>query len=494
VQEDENGMEDKMRRNLRMARLRKGWSMERAAQEFGVGSNAIYRWEHGISMPYPHFRQMLCDVYELPAHELDLAEPDPVAGPITPLPLAPVLVAGAEPQPRLEALARQNLESRLQCVIYDWLTHKKMSWPLAKLQQRLSREIESYDKMSKQDHPNHAGIDEGRRAALRTLALIPLQAMGLGVVADNMKLAWSPQEFLTHCAAGITACYYLAKGQYEDMLTASDTITAYLPTLQTLVKESSTHRKEAANLVAQCWQLKALLAVRREGAQHAISYGQQVLTFAEQSGDPVLQLSAAERMIWYSLLEKQPGRVRDAILRVQSQLEHPAKPIPSVVQSMAYAGIARGQAFNHQKRDAFAATLRMHETFARAKDSENLVYLDYAGPFKYDGMVPYYLGQYNEAFEAFAKIIDPQTLTVKLPVSSERSRIDIINLLALTALKRSNKDKELIVSLWMAGMQGAKNLRSETSYEDAVAAYGIMEALWSDDARIRDLRDLMAHW
>ncbi len=487
-------MECKQRTHLRQARLRKGWTIERAAEEFGVGPNTIYRWEQGLSMPYPHFRQALCQTYGLPAHELDLAEPEAVL-PVRPVSSRTALLAAVPlPLPALEKASHEQLDGRLHCLVYDWLYRRKSSWPLSHLQEQLSHEIESYDTMNPQDHPNHPGIDEGRRRTLRTLALIPLQALGLGAISHSLKLSWGPQEFLTHCSAGVTACHYLAKGQHEDIAVSVEAVTAYLPTLQRLVTESSHYRKEAANLAAQCLLLKATLAVHREGIQQAAADIQQALIYAETSEDLPLQLAILHRQVWIAICGKQPGQALNAALRIQSLLEHPTMSLAPLILTSAYAGIAKGQATNLRRQETLAALSQMYDTSAEITDEENPAYLGYDGPAYYTGQVHYYMGQYNEAFAAFAKVVDPQTQALKLPVASERSRIETINRLTLAALKRPQKDKELIVPLWMAGMQGAKDLRSEQRYEEALTAYGIMEALWSDDPQIRDLRDLMGHW
>ncbi|HLI90120.1 MAG TPA: hypothetical protein VKV37_15650, partial [Ktedonobacteraceae bacterium] len=289
-------------------------------------------------------------------------------------------------------------------------------------------------------------------------------------------------------------CYHLAKGQHEDIAIAFDAITGYLPTLQTMVKESSIHRKEAAQLAAQCLLLKARLALHREGPQRAGNYAQQALTYAEESGELALQLVIFHDLEWLSVCSKQGKQALNAALRTQHLLDHATEPIPSLIKSKALAAIAEGQAYNHYQQDALAASAQMYDAFASASDDERFVYVEHDGPTFYDAKTYYYLGQYSDAYNVFEKILDPQTQALKVPVASERSRISVINHMVLAALKRPNKDKELIVPLWMAGMQGAKNLRSEHRYEEALAAYGIMEALWSDDAQIRDLRDLVGRW
>src|SRR5579863_1915768 len=61
---------------LKQARVRKGWSQEHVGQEVGTDAFTVSRWERGITMPSPHFRQKLCDLFELTPVELGLVPPE----------------------------------------------------------------------------------------------------------------------------------------------------------------------------------------------------------------------------------------------------------------------------------------------------------------------------------------------------------------------------------------------------------------------------------
>jgi hypothetical protein len=43
-------------------------------------------------------------------------------------------------------------------------------------------------------------------------------------------------------------------------------------------------------------------------------------------------------------------------------------------------------------------------------------------------------------------------------------------------------------------MQGAIVLRSEQRFNEAMTAYDIMEALWPEERRVRELRECIVHW
>lgn len=57
---------------LKRARERQGWSQEYVAQEVGTDSFNVSRWERGISMPSPYFRQRLSELFKLSVTDLGL--------------------------------------------------------------------------------------------------------------------------------------------------------------------------------------------------------------------------------------------------------------------------------------------------------------------------------------------------------------------------------------------------------------------------------------
>ena len=89
--------------------------------------------------------------------------------------------------------------------------------------------------MNEQSEQNHEGMDISRRDALRRIALLPIQALSLDALGTTAK--WAPEDILPHCAAGITACEHLSKGQGEDMSIAYGVSTTYLTPLKEIVDQ-----------------------------------------------------------------------------------------------------------------------------------------------------------------------------------------------------------------------------------------------------------------
>ena len=68
---------------LRYERERRAWSQQEVADVVGTTPLNVSRWERGVTIPGPYFRQKLCEVFEKTAQELGLVSeniaPDSVA-------------------------------------------------------------------------------------------------------------------------------------------------------------------------------------------------------------------------------------------------------------------------------------------------------------------------------------------------------------------------------------------------------------------------------
>jgi tetratricopeptide (TPR) repeat protein len=380
--------------------------------------------------------------------------------------------------------------------MYDWL-HSKPSGFRAILQHQISQELEDGDSMTNEPKQNHDDVDITRRAAVRHLALLPIHALGLDALGATPS--WAAEDVLTHCAAGIVACGHLAKGQHEDMSFAYAVLTTYLTPLKAIVAESAIHRKEASRLVAQALDIKAVLSVHREGPKRAASYGRQAAVYAKESEDISLRLMVLERLAWIYSCDKQEKLALETMLQAKSLLLQQQKkglPIHSTIQSSVYGGVAKYQACNGQDEDALATLQDAYGTFFAQAEDNLAAHADfnYSTLIFNDGFTHYHLGQYDQAFRVLEQAIDFKTLAPKVPASSVRVRIEIINHATLASLKSPTKDMERSIHLWRAGIQGAIDLRSEQRFTESLTAYDIMQALWSGDKRIKELRELMRHW
>ena len=333
------------------------------------------------------------------------------------------------------------------------------------------------------------------------LALLPIHALGLDALG-GAKPSWAPEDILSHCAGGITACEYLAKGQHEDIALSYSILTTYLTALKQIVDHSSLHRKEAARLAAQSLMIKATLTLHREGPKRGISFGKQAVIYSKESGDTALMAAVMKRLAWMYACDNQEKQALETVLQAKSSLlkQQKTQPIHPTIESSISGGIAKYQARNGQDEDALAALREAYETFSVPGSSGDEVTSSFYDDFNYawliteSGLTHYHLEQYEKALDTFAEAIDPSTLAPKVPISSMRARIEIINHQTLASLKRHTKDREFSIHLWTAGIKGAIALRSEQRFSEALESLSIMQALWSGDKQIRELRELTRHW
>ena len=123
------------------------------------------------------------------------------------------------------------------------------------------------------DHSTLVGQDAisvmNRRQALISLGLVPVHLIG----TDKAKKA-DPDLVLKHCAAAITACWYLRRG--KDLAFASDLTSSYISILEPLVySHSEAYRKAAARLLSQSFTLKSKLTSSLQGDDLAIAYEEE---------------------------------------------------------------------------------------------------------------------------------------------------------------------------------------------------------------------------
>ncbi len=57
---------------LKVERELRGWSQAKLAEEIGTTTRSVSRWEQGLAMPYPHYRERLCIIFNKTAKELGL--------------------------------------------------------------------------------------------------------------------------------------------------------------------------------------------------------------------------------------------------------------------------------------------------------------------------------------------------------------------------------------------------------------------------------------
>jgi tetratricopeptide (TPR) repeat protein len=484
------------RLQLRDARLELGWSLGQAAERIGVGKNTLWRWEQGQADPYPYNVRQVCKAYGLSATELGLEGNYLYRETSSGKDAAPCSNSQDidESVNVFHDYLQDDLELHLLYLIYDWLHCRKSARPLVVFQQRLSQEIESYDQMNEQNYSNHNHIDMGRRDALRRIALFPLQALGFGMLGTTAT--WARGDILTHCAAGITACDHLSQGDHEDIALAFSTLSAYLPALESIVKDSTLYRQEAAALVAQSYLIKHVLALHIEGSGAATRYGKRAITYAKESGNVSLQVIALRRLSWAYLEDKLPQQALQTSEEARHLIEQNPTRVPPRLRSSIYGTLAVLQAKNGID-PTVAIPLAQEAFFATPTESNDPVLsnmdFNYAQLIRNQGLAYTHRGLFREAIQTYTKAIDPEQYTPKIAMSVT-TYTGLVHYQTMAELKNPKREKEHVIDLWKVDIGGAIDLRNEQRFEEACMAYEVIEGIWPGDSRVMELRRLLKHW
>ncbi len=443
---------------LAMARQEKGLNQEDLAEAVSVDVSTISRWENGETVPRGYNRQKLCTFFGKSAKELGLDGSDKEDQIVLPINTA------------CKTLARDPVTRLFHLAYIPLCSYQEVRDKMAQI---LSEGI-TMDTTTRRD------ILIG---ALHGLVGLPLAT---GVLHGSQY-----EAILRRCTAAIAACYELAKStEAEDLSRAFEGVSAYLPILDTIAKEVPQFRQEALDLAARSAFLKATLGWHCQGVAEAIQYAKTAKFYSKEAGDICLELNAYTRLVWAYFYSKQDmlafTTAREAVERLlQYEQDHKARPVSSYIQSRMYSALAVMAAKNG----------RTTQYLGKAADASLETIMDFTqgALILNDGMTQYYQRKYKQAQDSLEQLIDPITLKAKLDLP-ERSRIEALNIMTTVSAKAKDRNMEKALHFWVAGIQGAKALRSEQRFTEAVAAYDIMEAAWPDEPRITELRELTQHW
>jgi len=456
------------RARLAQARYKKHWTLEEASERVGVDVNTLHKWEKGKATPRASNIQRLCEVYDCSAEalglEVEMQQSRAVLSPkATRRVSEPVAFLTSDPTMRLLQLARTSRSYR-------------------EMQREFNAILEdtamNTDPMS-------------RRDAICRLALFPLVTWKLSPHFVNSSHA--AEDILTGCKAGVIACWELFNG--KELATVSGAISSYIPTLQHLATAASSlrHRKEAAELLIQCLLLKAPLAWNLENTQDAILYAQEAEQYSQLADAPmlfqVLALRAQAAAHYYANHWKQALSAAEQAKNVLETAQ--GSLIPPVVRSYVYAGLATYQSRNGQKQEALRSLGKAHAAFfAQPPDEPSPIWIHHskANLILHDGMAHLHVGMQKEALDSFAQIHQTS--------SSEVIRVESFINQVVAEVNRDDglRDMEWCIDHWVQGIEGAKQLRSEQRFDEAITAYATMRAIWPGEHHIKELQAYITHW
>lgn len=454
------------RARLRAARAEKHWTLEEAAAQIGCDLATLCKWEQGKARPQPVNVRRLEEVYGKPAEMLDLGEETPVLQVV--------------PAASIPGLFKQDLTTRLLVLAHT--AHRNSM----EVYSTLTFILEEYD-------ATHSGVAAQltRRMALQRLAGFAFGALGLNGVKPVLRL--STEVILNYCTASIAACSELSKSvDPADLVHAFKCISAYMPTLEAIVKNVSQYRAEAASLLVRGMKLKTILAFHIEGTAKALGYAQLGVTYAKESGNPALQALALRQLGDTYNYEDQPEQALKAVQEARYILKKAAggPPIPMYIQSWVYSGLAAWQARNGRSDEAHVSLQKAHELLAVDDKLDPDPQESSVALILWDGVTHYFSEQYGKALDSFEQTfdVDDEQCAAKMPVS-RRVHIELINYAALASLKlpAQQKDMKKSLRLYTTGEQGGVALHSKQRQRESRLAREIIEGIWSKEERVKQL-------
>lgn len=458
-----------MERSLARLRAKKHWSLQHAATLLEVDASTLNRWENGKTLPRGYSIERLCTVYECSEEELGLQYSSPFQVPLPPASpdMTDVVQSflASDPTMRLLSLASSPLSChQIQCAAIKLLEEQSMNT----------------DPMN-------------RREALRRLATFPLLTLHLNALTPTETSP--PETVLAHCSAGVVACWYLRKG--KELSFADSTVSAYIPTLKMIVVSSSHHRKAAADILVQCYLLKAALSWHITTPIDGIVYTQQAETYSQIAEKPILQIAALRAQAAVYCYAHQWGQALHAGLQAKHTLEStPKELIPPLARSYVYAGVATYQAYYQQKQDALTSLKKAHATFFEQSEIDMVpLWIDHniGNLLINDGLTHSHLGLYKGAVDSFAQVesgyLQNHTISFSGTIEAQIEQV-----IAEVSRADQDRDMEKCIVLWTEGITRAKSIHSNKHYGDALVAYTAMKAAWPGEKRINELREHTLHW
>ena len=461
----------KLGQALAAARQKNQWSQAEAAEQIGVDAATVSRWESGHAVPSAYNMRRISTAYGIMLTEWEYAHQEQAT-----------IHLSQEEMLGLPPFSEASLAMRLHSLAFVSCSYPHRA-------ELLRQALEEYDAMSSE----YDETQMSRRSALMGLATLPLAALGLQGTSMRKPAPHLIEETLNQCEAGILACEQLGKGKHEEMQVAFSSLSAYVSVLKMVVDESAIYRQRAAGLASQSYFVLGKLSPHVGLPSSEKMYFSQAVVYAQESGDPELQLTALWQLAWTYLEDKQLKTALTTIQQAQSLVVRKHAPINASIRSIISSSFAAIQAKNHSTFDP--------SLLARADDlmQQSLVQPNQIQKYRYDqfvmneGVTYSYQGQWKQAVSAYTKVFDPINLTIDsdLPM---RTKIEWFYLYIMAALKDAPRDMEHIMHIWQAGIKGAVELQSQKRFEEMSLAYEVMEGIWPNEARVKELRDLVVHW
>lgn len=449
---------------LKQARLDRGWSRPQVEEKTNgrITVLSLLRWETGKCRPRGENIEFLCTFYGKTPQELEFDRD--IMGTENAL-----TIQGENPimSDIIRRSALSDLGGYLTSLISTW---PRRSHQYQDLQEGVNRAVTLHSTLVGQDDISVMN----RRQALMSLALVPIHL----VEASKPKKA-DADYLLTHCAAGITACWYLRRGR--DLAFVNDLVSTYISILQpTILSQSDTHRKAAAGLLAQCFGLKSKLISALQDDDQAIAYENEAIRYALWAESSIEQAISNREM---ALLYYRRKKYKQALPHAEKAygLVRSAKDTPNLLLSFMASALSFCQAYSGLVKEAQNSLKEAHDLFDPAMPMPLVPYNE-AILSDIDAMIYRRIGNFKEAINIYKQFLAIPDIS---PLGKVENCIDY----AQTEVIRddSPRDMTICVTQLTEGIVGAKELGSKWYIREARECYNLLRVAWPRENAVKTL-------
>jgi hypothetical protein len=447
---------------LRHEREKRGWSRPyvEARTEGRISQVSLERWEEGKAFPRSDNIDELCKLYGKNPEELALVKSYDIMGTDNNAPTS------QEEYPMSDLIRRSllsDLGSHLTGLISRW---PRRNHHYEELQTEINKAVTKHIAIAGQDILPAMN----RRQALMSLGLVPIQ-----LIAETPTKKTDTDTLLTYCAAGITACWYLRRG--NDLGFANDAVSEYIKMLKPLIYSTSeAYRKASATLLAQSFTLKSRLISALFDNEQAIRYEEEAIRYALMAESSTEQALANREM---ASLYWRCKKYKLALPYIETAYGQ-AKNAPRIIRSFTASGLAVCQASSGHIEEAQISLKEAHDLFDPAKLIPTMPYGE-ATLSSADAVIYQHMGKFKEAIDIY-KQYKEHPVTV---LGAIQNNIEYV----ATEVSRDDKPRDmgLCVKLLTEAITGARELGSERFKREASETFGLLKIAWPREGAIKTL-------
>ncbi len=454
---------------LRRQRLLRGWSLDRLAEEIqkrggGADSKLIGRWERGEVKPRPYYQEMLIDIYGITANALGF----------------------------LQDMKEEDIPESLDIGNPASLLSYSTNSPIILTEEQARSLLFMLGEISVGD------FDNARRELIKQFTMI----LGTAFGAPKAMVDIEPWQRLAHAIskpydidlATLTRFTKITEGCWHitnssEMAIVEQVLPTFLPKLVALSRQPSKHLSTISELTTQGYLLASLVALDQFNlpamemySQLAVQYGQQ---YSGLSHNYNLEAAALKQQATMFLIAKNPSQALATYEKVFPFINQ----VSPLLRSRIYQGLAGASARCGQEQKAFYYLGKANETFPdHFEEDPSFLYADsgLSVLFMYEGLTYLDLDQPKQAWSAFTKVIDGESLQPKISIGA-LTHLEFINLLAKAAVASHNQEQ--CRTYVEAAVNQSKALNSQWGRNEAWDIYQTMRIVWPGEAKVKALAE-----